>query len=186
MYKALIDILTKAHMALYKWHIQAYSNVKLGQNVYVSSKATVTTAKCYSTSHGKIVIGNNSKIHEYANLHAGKGFIEIGENCSINTSCILDGHGGIKIGNDVRIANHTSIIAAQHNYNNPDLEIRKQGITAKGITIEDDVWIGSGARILDGIHIGKGAVIGAGSVVTKNVPSNHVVAGVPAKHLKVR
>ena len=59
-----------------------------------------------------------------------------------------------------------------------------KGITAKGIIIDDDVWLGAGAIITDGVHIGKGAVVAAGAVVTRDVPAHTVVAGVPAKMIK--
>lgn len=61
---------------------------------------------------------------------------------------------------------------------------RAQGITAKGIHIEDDVWLGANAIITDGVRIGKGSVVAAGSVVTRDVPPHTVVAGVPAKPIK--
>ncbi|MCX7670135.1 MAG: acyltransferase, partial [Anaerolineae bacterium] len=60
----------------------------------------------------------------------------------------------------------------------------EQGITAEGITIEDDVWIGAGAIITDGVHIGRGAVVAAGAVVTQDVPAHTVVGGVPARVLR--
>ena len=60
----------------------------------------------------------------------------------------------------------------------------EQGITAEGIVIEDDAWLGAGAIVTDGVHIGKGAVVAAGAVVTKDVEAHTVVAGVPAKLVK--
>jgi len=114
------------------------------------------------------------------------GYIEIGDYCNINPFAILYGHGGLKIGNNVLIAAHTVIIPANHTFNDKNQLIRSQGDTKKGIIIEDDVWIGSGCQILDGITIGKGAIIGAGSVVTKDVEPYSVVAGVPSKLIKRR
>ncbi|MCK7515996.1 MAG: acyltransferase [Desulfobacterales bacterium] len=72
------------------------------------------------------------------------------------------GDGGLTIGNNVRIAAHTVIIPANHVFDDVNIPIRKQGLSKKGIVIEDDVWIGSGVKILDGVVIGKGCVIGAG------------------------
>jgi acetyltransferase-like isoleucine patch superfamily enzyme len=96
------------------------------------------------------------------------------------------GHGGITIGNHVRIATHVVIVASNHIFDEPGMLIASQGVTAKGIAIDDDVWIGANAFILDGVHISSGAVIAAGAVVTKDVPSNAVVAGVPARILRFR
>ena len=76
------------------------------------------------------------------------------------------------------------ILAVNHVYDDPSRPIIEQGITAEGITVEDDVWIGAGAIITDGVRIGRGAVIAAGAVVTADVPPHTVVGGVPARILK--
>ena len=133
-----------------------------------------------------IVIRKNSNIGDYAQLHSCGGNIEIGENCSIQLFCVLYGHGGLTIGNNVRIAAHSIIIPSNHNFDRHDIPICKQGETSKGIIINDDVWIGAGSRILDGVQIGSGCVIGAGSVVTKSIAENFIVAGVPATIVRKR
>jgi acetyltransferase-like isoleucine patch superfamily enzyme len=69
-------------------------------------------------------------------------------------------------------------------YDDPTRPIIEQGITAKGIVVEDNAWIGAGAIVCDGVRIGKGAVVGAGAVVVEDVPPHTVVAGVPAKVVK--
>jgi acetyltransferase-like isoleucine patch superfamily enzyme len=114
------------------------------------------------------------------------GNIEIGNFSTVNPFSVLYGQGGLYIGNGVRIAAQTVIIPANHDYADPDRFIHEQGITCLGIRIEDDVWVGAGARILDGVTIGKGAIIGSGSVVTRDVPSFAIVGGVPARILKYR
>ncbi len=96
------------------------------------------------------------------------------------------GQGGVKIGNYVRITAHTIIVAPQHIFKRRDIPICEQGIESKGIIIEDDVWIGAHCTILDGVKIGKGAIIAAGAVVTKDVAPYSTVGGVPAKLIKVR
>jgi acetyltransferase-like isoleucine patch superfamily enzyme len=79
---------------------------------------------------------------------------------------------------------------ALYSYNHgiePDKPIRKQPLETKGgIVIDDDAWLGFGVIVLDGVRIGKGAVIGAGSVVTHDVPDNAIAAGVPARVVKMR
>ena len=114
-------------------------------------------------------------------LLAHGGEIVLGENCSVNPFCVLYGHGGLHIGNYVRIATHCVFVPANHVFDDPDMPIARQGQTTEGIRIGDDVWLGAGCRVLDGVVIGQGAVIGAGSVVTKEVPSMTIVAGVPAR-----
>lgn len=112
--------------------------------------------------------------------------IVVGDRVSINPFSILYGHGGLRIGSDVLIAAHVTIIPANHNFIRPDMRIREQGETRLGITIGDDVWIGTGARILDGVTIGNGSVIAAGAVVRSDVPPYCVVAGVPARSIGTR
>ncbi len=126
-------------------------------------------------------IGPYTRIHEQALLLSYGGDIELGENCSVNPFCVLYGLGGLKIGNGVRIATHTVIVPANHGFDDPDTFIFRQAETRKGIVIEDDVWIGSGCRILDGVCIGRGSVIGAGAVVTRSIPAYSIAAGVPAR-----
>lgn len=110
--------------------------------------------------------------------------ISIGNNSSIGDNSFISGQ--IKIGNDVMIAPQVMLIASNHNHDRKDIPMNKQGSNSKGITIEDDVWIGARAIILDGIHIGKGSIIGAGSIVTKNVDEYSIVGGNPAKLIRRR
>ena len=77
-----------------------------------------------------------------------------------------------------------SIFSENHLYENTNIPIRKQGVSRKGVIVEDGVWIGTRAVVLDGVTIGKNSVIAAGSVVNKNVPPYTVYGGVPAKLIK--
>jgi acetyltransferase-like isoleucine patch superfamily enzyme len=79
-----------------------------------------------------------------------------------------------------------SFHAENHVYTDPDTPIRLQGVTRRGIVVEDDCWIGAGSMILDGVRISRGCVVAAGAVVTRDVPPYSVVAGVPARVIKSR
>ena len=107
--------------------------------------------------------------------------ISIGKHSHINTQCILDGRGGITIGSSVSISHRVNIMTGSHDYKSPNF----QGIF-KPIVIEDYVWIGVGATILQGVTLGRGAVVCAGSVVTKDVPDYAVVAVIPARIIDSR
>jgi acetyltransferase-like isoleucine patch superfamily enzyme len=133
---------------------------------------------------GAIFIGKNCEIHPYSMLLTYGGNIQIGDNCSVNPFSIVYGHGGVRIGNGVRIAAHTVIIPANHNPRSDAVPLYLSGTTGKGIVIEDDVWLGAGSCVLDGAHISRNAIVGAGSVVTKSVPENVTVAGVPARIIR--
>ncbi|MDA3840726.1 MAG: acyltransferase [Patescibacteria group bacterium] len=157
------------------------SNIIIGKNVYFGKSIKLDTSK-----GGMINIGDNSELHDLVNLLCYGGDIKIGENSSVNPFCVVYGHGGVVIGDFVRIAVQTIIIPANHLYGDLSKKISRQGITKKGILIEDNVWLGANVKILDGVKIGSGAIIGAGAVVNKNVKKNSVYAGVPAKFIKNR
>lgn len=135
---------------------------------------------------GEISIGRNTILMEGVIIKPFGGRVKLGENCSVNPYCILYGHGGLEIGDFVRIAAHSTIIPANHVFDNLDVPICKQGLTQKGIVIEEDVWLGSGVRILDGVRIGRGSVIAAGAVINSTVHPYSIYGGVPGKLIKKR
>jgi acetyltransferase-like isoleucine patch superfamily enzyme len=164
------------------------SNISIGKNTTIFSNAVLSCSKWDRTRQGLgiINIGDNCDIQPYACLLAYGGHIKIGDYCSVNPFTILYGHGGLTIGNHVRIASNSTIIPGNHKYEDPHTPIMYQGISMKGITIEDDVWIGSGVRILDGVIIKKGCVIGLGSVVSKSTEPFGVYVGNPAIRIRDR
>ena len=105
--------------------------------------------------------------------------MRFGKNVFINHSFTAMSIGGIRIGNGVQIGPHVTILTNNHDLNDRDI------LKCRPVTIEDGVWIGAGALILPGVTIGKNAIIGAGSVVTKDVAENTIVAGNPAKVIRV-
>ena len=94
--------------------------------------------------------------------------------------------GGIRIGNHVLIGQCVNIHAENHQFNDQNLRINQQGVSYQGVVIEDDVWVGSKATILDGVTIGQGAVIGAGSIVTRSIPPYSIAVGSPARVIGTR
>jgi acetyltransferase-like isoleucine patch superfamily enzyme len=140
-----------------------------------------------------VVIGTGTSIDRYLWLHCGgtlddhtHGFLEIGENSYIGCNAVLGAGGGIRIGGHVRIGQCVNVHAENHRFADASRLIGEQGVSYQGIVIEDDVWIGSKATILDGVTIGRGVVIGAGAVVTHSVPPYTIVAGVPARAIGTR
>lgn len=112
--------------------------------------------------------------------------IRIGTNFGVNSGTYINGVGGIDIGNYVLIGSNVTISSGEHPINGHYPEIFTRPTIPKKITIEDDVWIGAGAVIMPGITLSKGTVVGANAVVTKNTVPYSVVAGVPAKILRIR
>ena len=106
--------------------------------------------------------------------------IKIGKNVFINACCRFQDQGGIEIGDGSLIGHNTTIATLNHDFN-PD---KRANLHPGPVKIGKNVWIGSDSTILPGVEIGDGAIIGAGSVVTKNVPANSIAVGSPARVIK--
>lgn len=151
-----------------------------------------STCQLHSTCHidttyGSVKIGERSTIHQHALIIANGGEIRIGSGFSLNPYSILySGTAGLIIGDNVRIAAHVVIVPENHNFERLDVPIRYQGLSSKGIIIGSDVWIGAGAKILDGSVIGDGCVIAANAVVNRKFAANTILGGIPAVPIKVR
>lgn len=158
----------------------------VGRNTSIHPTVSICWSVSIDPARGVISVGKNSGLDIGVVLRAYGGSIKIGENCTINPYSVLYGAGGLSIGNGVRIAAHSVIVASNHIFSDPDVFIYAQGDSRQGIVIEDDVWIGAGAKVLDGVTVSKGTVIAAGAVVTKSTEPYSVVAGVPAKKISTR
>lgn len=157
--------------------------IHIGRHVVIEDNVSLIC----TGPNARLMLGDGCHLYQGAVLDTGPdGTIQLGRSTSINPYCVIYGHGGLTTGTYVRIAAHTVIIPANHIFEATDKPIAKQGLKKRGIVIEDDVWIGAGVRVLDGVRIGTGAVVAAGSVVNRPVPSMAVVGGVPARILKVR
>ena len=111
--------------------------------------------------------------------------LKIGDQVSIQHYCFLSAYGGIEIGNDVSIGHGTSIVSSSHPFKGAG-KIREAAVEEAPVRIGDNVWIGMKASILMGVRVGNGAVIGACSLVTRDVPAGVVAYGVPAKRIRSR
>ncbi len=167
-----VKLFNARNMQFGKW-------VQLEDNVYVSALGTEP-----------IVLGNNVKIGAFSRVitstsfnDLGKG-IKIGDNVGLGEFAYLGGAGGLEIGSDCIIGQYLSCHPENHNYSDSSQLIRFQGTTRQGIKIGQNCWIGSKVTILDGVTVGDNCVIAAGAVVTKSMPNNVIIGGVPAKVLK--
>lgn len=139
-----------------------------------------------------VLIGDHVNIGDFTRIEAsgtitgiGKG-ISIGTNSGIGAFSFIGGAGGVVIGNDVIMGQWVSFHPENHNYNYLNVPIRLQGVNRQGIVVEDDCWIGAKVTFLDGAHVGRGSIIGAGSVVRGVIPAYSIVAGVPARVIRSR
>lgn len=128
-------------------------------------------------------LGSNVSVQPGVYLFNLKG-VKIGSNVSIHPMCYIDGAGGIEIGNDVSVAHSSSILSTNHQWDNPQVPIKYNPESFGKVYIENDVWIGCGVRILAGVHISGRSIVAAGAVVNRNIESNSIFAGIPAKKIK--
>lgn len=168
-------------------------NIFLGKEVFIDHNVYI------HGSPGGVFIGDYSAIMHNTEIHPYQYYIplgpdesvgwevienskiKIGKNTLIGAFSIINGQGGVLIGDNVLIGPRVTIVPINHKYLNTTVLIKNQGYEAKGIYIDDNVWIGAGAIILDGVKIGKGSVIGAGSIVTKEIPPYSLAFGNPAR-----
>jgi len=161
------------------------SNIRLGNGVYLDEATYLHACPNGIDIGAGTYVMHGAVLHVYNFRDIPHSGIQIGRDSLIGEYSVIRGQGGVKIGDRVYTSPFTQIIAVNHVFDDPERPFSQQGITAEGIIIEDDVWLGAGTIITDGVRIGQGAVVAAGAVVTKDVAPHTVVAGVPAKMIKV-
>ncbi len=163
------------------------NKISVGKSLTIGDNVEINALSKYGICIGNNVSILNNTIIECTGVirELGEG-LEIGDNVGIAQNCFIQVRGKVKIGSNVIFGPNVYVFSENHNYKDLDLPIIKQGATRIGVSIEDDVWLGSGVRVLDGVTIGKGSVIAAGAVVCKDVIAYSIVGGVPAKLLKTR
>ena len=169
---------------------QFHINAKEGKIMIQIGKSKVAkTAYIDVEKGGSVKVGDDCEIRHHAVLEVSgryNGSIEIGDHCVIGIGNWLQGSGEIKIGNDVIIGPYCSIISTSHMYQDIETPIAKQPLETGKIVIEDDVWIGAHVTITHNVIIGAHSIIGANSFVNKDVPAYSIVAGTPAKVIRMR
>lgn len=127
-------------------------------------------------------LGAYSTIEDFSAINNGVGSVIIGERTKIGLSNTII--GPVHIGNDIRLAQNITLSGLNHNYEDINIPIHKQGVSTAPIHIEDNTWIGANVVVLAGVTVGKHSIVAAGSVVTKNIPPYSVAVGNPARVIK--
>lgn len=168
--------------------IRQASFIHVGKNFIAQDNCEIN-----GLSQKGLVFGDKVTVGSYAiirptNLYGGEAGVglKIGNNSSIGPYSYIGCSGYIEIGDNVMMSPRVSIYSENHNFSNPEIPMIEQGVTRSFVKIEDDCWIAANSVILAGVTIGKGSVIAAGSIVTKDVPPYSIVAGNPAKVIKSR
>ncbi|MEZ5823263.1 MAG: DapH/DapD/GlmU-related protein [Geminicoccaceae bacterium] len=158
------------------------AKVHLGSNIAIDDNCTLDARGI--TDNDRFEIGDGTLLARDVIVLSKSGSIRIGRNCSIGSQTILSGTNGIELGDHVLVAGQCYIGGGRYRTELGAGPMVDQGLVSKGPTvIGNDVWLGAGARILDGVRIGDGAIVGGGAVVTSDVAAETIVAGVPAREI---
>lgn len=161
--------------------------VSCGKNLNLMSNSYIN-----ALSINGVLIGDNFTLGKYSIIECTGvlrnigNSLKIGNNVGINHYCFIGVRGDIIIGDNVIFGPRVSIFSENHNFDRLDIPIKEQGVTKSTTVIGNDVWIGAGVNIMSGVTIGNGVVIAAGAVVTKDIQDFAIVAGIPAKIIKMR
>ncbi len=134
-----------------------------------------------------VTIGRGASIRpsSYYGGELGEG-LSVGAGTAIGAFGWIGASGRVTLGRDVLLGPRVVILPENHRFDDPERPIRTQGVERSGVTIEDDCWIGANVTLLAGVRVGKGSVVAAGAVVTRDIPPGSVAAGVPARVIRAR
>jgi acetyltransferase-like isoleucine patch superfamily enzyme len=159
-------------------------NIRLGRGAYLDQGVYLHATPGGIEIGDRTTIMHNTELHVFNFRDLPHAFIRIGSDTFVGESVVVRGQGGVTIGDSVLIAPGAKILAINHNYSDITRPVIEQGISGRGISVEEGAWIGAGACVLDGVTVGRGAVVGANAVVTRDVPPHTVVVGSPAQVVK--
>lgn len=163
----------------------SHDGLSTGKHIFIGEGVVIYQ----SSGGGNVVVGQHSRIHRQTIIETGAGgSLTIGADTHIQAHCHFSAYvGSIEIGSHVQIAPNCAFFPYNHGTDDAARLIKDQPVTSQGdIHIEDDAWIGTGSVLLENVTIGQGAVIGAGSVVTRTIPPMAIACGVPATVVKYR
>lgn len=158
------------------------ARVRLAERVTVEDQAHLDArgTGIHIGPHTQVCFGS------YLKDETPEGYIHVGAHSYVGAHSIIFGHRGVEIGDHVLMAPQTMIVPYQHNFGDKDQLIHDQGGVMEKVVIEDDVYLGMAVRVLSGVTIGHGTVVGAGAVVTSSLPPYAIAVGVPARVLRYR
>jgi acetyltransferase-like isoleucine patch superfamily enzyme len=149
--------------------------------VFLGPRLQLQVARGARLELGRFVwIGHGSKIRCH------EGSVEVGAKTVLGQECTISAYQRVRIGEQCVVADRAMFIDFDHNVEDVEAPIRRQGIYKRDVEVGNNVWIGYNAQVLRGVRIGDNAIIGANSVVTRDIPANAVVAGAPARVVRMR
>lgn len=154
----------------------------LGTAVLPATTILEPQAVIFVGASGSLELGEMNTLYPHVSIRIDQGWMKTGREVSFGPGVIIyEPRGGLEIGDHCMIAGGVAICGTEHGTERADIPMRKQAAKAGKIVIEDDVWIGMRAVITPGIRIGRGSIIGAGSVVTRDIPAYSIAWGTPCE-----
>ena len=157
--------------------------IRIGDDVVIDDNCCLDAK---GTDNRGITIGSGVFIGRNTILSCKNGDIEIDDRANIGFNCEIFSGGHVRLGKNTLVAAYTYLVGGDHLHDRTDLPVLDQGRIAKGIEVDDNVWLGAHVVIADGARVGRDAIIGAGAVVFGEIPPFQIAAGVPAKVVRDR
>ncbi len=175
MYRAVLGAIGSSCLIEEDVRLQVPKRIFLGDRTFIGQ---------YSYLDGgcsALRMGNDVHLARFCTLRAGERGIIVHDGAGINTRSYLDGNGGLEIGPNALLSPGVQVISANHVFDDPDKPIKFQGGKYGKVSIGEDCWLGTNVIVLPGVNIGRGTVVGAGAVVTADIPACSIALGVPAR-----
>jgi acetyltransferase-like isoleucine patch superfamily enzyme len=163
--------------------------VRSGSSCGVSSSRVcwaLAVASRFSDSNEGITIGDGVFVGRNTILSCKDGDIVLEDGVNIGFNCQIASGSSVRVGKDGLLAAYCYLIGGGHESGDPNQPIQEQQAVSRGVVLEDNVWLGAAVKVLDGVTIGADSIVGAGAVVSTDLPQRSVAAGVPARVIRAR
>jgi acetyltransferase-like isoleucine patch superfamily enzyme len=157
--------------------------IVIGDNVVIDDNCCLDAK---GTTNAGITIGDGAFVGRNTILSCKNGNITLGEEANVGFNVEIFSAADVRVGARTLIAAYTYLVGGDHLFDRTDVPVRYQGRTARGIEVGENVWLGAHVVVADGCRVGRDAIVGAGAVVTEDVPEYHIAAGVPARLIRDR
>jgi len=157
------------------------ARIRLDGLAFIGPKVTLQIGK-----QGRIDLGRWCWVGHGTKIRSHEGRVSIGAKSVLGQECTISAYQRVAIGRECVIADRVMLIDFDHGASEVERPVRLQGIYKRDVRVGNNVWIGYGACVLRGVEIGDNAIVGTGAVVTRDVPANAIVAGVPARVIRMR
>jgi acetyltransferase-like isoleucine patch superfamily enzyme len=175
LYRAVLGGIGSSCLIEEDVRFQVPKRIFLGDRVFVGQYSYLDGGTSF------LRLSNDVHLARFCTLRAGERGITVRDGAGINMRSFLDGNGGVEVGPDALLSPGVQVISGNHIFDDSEVPIKYQGTAYGKVTIGEDCWLGTNVIVLPGVTIGRGAVVGASAVVTKDIPEYSIALGIPAE-----